>query len=95
MTAHGGRITLEDLPAAIAKPNLTNTSNGTATGTQNSSRTDNALNSADSETYDALEKRILEAALERTNGNKSEAARSLGLARTTFLDKLRKHGLRE
>jgi DNA-binding NtrC family response regulator len=49
----------------------------------------------ESETYEALERRILEAALERAGGNKSEAARALGLARTTFLDKLRKFGLRD
>jgi DNA-binding NtrC family response regulator len=42
-------------------------------------------------TYTALEKRILERALERAAGNKSEAARLLGLKRTTFLDKLRRH----
>jgi len=44
-------------------------------------------------TYAELEKRILEKALERAQGNKSEAARVLGLKRTTFLDKLRRHDL--
>lgn len=43
--------------------------------------------------YTELETRILEKALERANGNKSEAARALGLKRTTFLDKLRRAGL--
>ena len=43
--------------------------------------------------YTQLETRILEKALERANGNKSEAARALGLKRTTFLDKLRRAGL--
>jgi uncharacterized small protein (DUF1192 family) len=43
--------------------------------------------------YTDLETRILEKALERANGNKSEAARALGLKRTTFLDKLRRAGL--
>jgi transcriptional regulator of acetoin/glycerol metabolism len=38
---------------------------------------------------------VLQHALERTGGNKSEAARLLGLPRTTFLDKLRRHGLDE
>jgi two-component system response regulator HydG len=41
-------------------------------------------------TYAELEKRILLNALERAGGNKSEAARLLGLKRTTFLDKLRR-----
>ena len=43
--------------------------------------------------YTELETRILEKALERASGNKSEAARALGLKRTTFLDKLRRAGL--
>lgn len=41
-------------------------------------------------TYAELEKHILLNALERAGGNKSEAARLLGLKRTTFLDKLRR-----
>ena len=41
-------------------------------------------------TYAELERRILLHALERAGGNKSEAARLLGLKRTTFLDKLRR-----
>lgn len=44
-------------------------------------------------TYMELERRILETALERAEGNKSEAARLLDLKRTTFLDKCRRHGL--
>lgn len=44
-------------------------------------------------TYLEVECRLLQHALARAAGNKSEAARSLGLKRTTFLDKLRRHGL--
>ena len=44
-------------------------------------------------TYLEVERRLLERALRRSGGNKSEAARILGLKRTTFLDKLRRHGL--
>lgn len=44
-------------------------------------------------TFDAVEKRVLRHALAMASGNKSEAARLLGLKRTTFLDKLRKHDL--
>ena len=40
-----------------------------------------------------IEERALLRALQRTDGNKSEAARLLGLKRTTFLDKLRRFGL--
>jgi len=40
-----------------------------------------------------IEERALLRALQRAGGNKSEAARMLGLKRTTFLDKLRRFGL--
>jgi DNA-binding NtrC family response regulator len=43
-------------------------------------------------TWSEIEQRILRSALERAAGNKSEAARLLGLKRTTFLDKLRRAG---
>jgi DNA-binding NtrC family response regulator len=46
-------------------------------------------------TYVEVERRLLERALRRAGGNKSQAARRLGLKRTTFLDKLRRHGLDE
>ena len=46
-------------------------------------------------TYAEVERRLLDRALRRAGGNKSEAARSLGLKRTTFLDKLRRHGLEQ
>jgi DNA-binding NtrC family response regulator len=46
-------------------------------------------------TYIEVEHRLLERALLRSGGNKSEAARMLGLKRTTFLDKLRRHGLEQ
>lgn len=79
--ARGAQVALEDLPDAVrGHPAL-------ASGGE--------VREGDADTYDALERRILQAALERADGNKSEAARALGLARTTFLDKLRKYGLRE
>ncbi len=45
------------------------------------------------DTFEALERRILRHAIEHAGGNKSEAARMLGLKRTTFLDKLKRHGI--
>ena len=44
-------------------------------------------------TFNDLERKILERAMTRAGGNKSEAARTLGLKRTTFLDKLRRYGV--
>jgi DNA-binding NtrC family response regulator len=46
-------------------------------------------------TYVEVERRLLERALRRSGGNKSEAARRLGLKRTTFLDKLRRYDLEQ
>src|SRR5262249_9438274 len=43
----------------------------------------------------ALEEQRLREALERAHGNKSRAARSLGLSRQGFLKKLRRYGLFE
>ena len=42
---------------------------------------------------DAAEREMLEAALAETGGNKAEAARRLGLPRSTFYSKLKKHQL--
>jgi two-component system response regulator HydG len=44
-------------------------------------------------TLEEIEKKALLRALDRAHGNKSEAARLLGLPRTTLLDKLRRHKL--
>jgi DNA-binding NtrC family response regulator len=46
-------------------------------------------------TYVEVERRLLERSLRRSGGNKSEAARRLGLKRTTFLDKLRRYDLEQ
>ncbi len=46
-------------------------------------------------TYAEVERRLLLRTLERASGNKSKAARALGLKRTTFLDKLGRHALDE
>jgi DNA-binding NtrC family response regulator len=76
--AAGPRVTLEDLPP-LQDP--------TAAAASETAGDPFAGTWAD------IERRALEAALARSAGNKSEAARTLGLARTTFLDKLRRAGL--
>jgi transcriptional regulator with PAS, ATPase and Fis domain len=43
---------------------------------------------------DAVEKSFLHAALSRTNGNQSQAAKLLGLTRPAFIYRMEKHGLR-
>jgi DNA-binding NtrC family response regulator len=42
---------------------------------------------------DDIERRRLTAALAAANGNQSTAAKALGMPRTTFINKLRRHGL--
>ena len=46
-------------------------------------------------TYEEIERRAILSALARSDGNKSKAARMLGLKRTTFLDKVRRLGIDE
>jgi DNA-binding NtrC family response regulator len=41
---------------------------------------------------DEVERRVIEAALDRAEGNRTEAAALLGLNRTTLVEKLRKLG---
>ena len=45
------------------------------------------------ERLDAYERQLLREALDAADGNRTEAARSLGIGRATLHDKLRKHGL--
>ncbi len=46
------------------------------------------------ERVEALERSLLSQALSAASGNQSEAARQLGLSRATFLDKLKRYGVR-
>jgi len=46
------------------------------------------------ERVDAFEKALIQHALTAHRGNRSAAARALGIARVTLLDKLKKHGIR-
>ena len=45
------------------------------------------------EAVDAFEKNLLSSALERHQGNLSQASAALGMAKTTLFDKVKKHGL--
>ena len=45
------------------------------------------------ETTDVLERHVIEAALEGSNGNRSSAAKMLGISRQSLYVKLRKHRL--
>ncbi|WP_435009768.1 sigma 54-interacting transcriptional regulator [Tundrisphaera lichenicola] len=105
--SEGPALTLADLPLEIREPGRRRgrflvpaelrqitgrRTRGTSTvpGVSGSSRSDEP--EIDSEA-DAFERHRLLDALEEARGNKSEAARLLGLPRSTFFSKLKKHGL--
>ncbi len=48
---------------------------------------------SDPETLEEVEQRHLAAALQHTNGNRSRAAKILGISRSTLLAKIRRYGL--
>jgi DNA-binding NtrC family response regulator len=74
----GPRVTVQDLPPLSG-----------ATKAAAAASTGHPLDG----TLERVERRVLRRALERAGGNKSEAARLLGVPRTTLLDKLRRNGL--
>jgi DNA-binding NtrC family response regulator len=47
------------------------------------------------DTMDKVEKEVLINSLILSKGNKTEAADALGISRTSFYDKMQKHGLME
>jgi DNA-binding NtrC family response regulator len=49
--------------------------------------------STEPETLDAVERRHIESVLQQTGGNRSRAARLLGISRSTLLAKIRRYGL--
>jgi len=92
--AEGSTITLDELPAELLdsdEPNLREDeprkANGVpAPGPKRGIR-------AEREERDDRERERLVRALAAAEGNKAEAARALGLARSTLLSRLKKHGL--
>lgn len=77
--AGGSRVESKDLPAPVGVAELTEA----------------PREPIFSGALEAVERRILEQAMANAGGNKSRAARLLGLKRTTFLDKLKRYGLDE
>jgi transcriptional regulator with GAF, ATPase, and Fis domain len=104
----GPALTLHDLPVEIRQPSLRRSrpSLSTASRTRPASRVLAPLTSSSFQeevpTLDrsegepeamAFERHRLADALEQAHGNKSVAARLLGMPRSTFFSKLKKHGL--
>ncbi len=88
----GGLITRDHLPTPMVPPPLELPPHAVANGHTNGS----ARVSPESEdlNLDSLERTMLEKALAQSKGNKSQAARALGLTRAQVYSRLEKYGLR-
>ena len=92
----GRQITIGDLPHAVAQATFNPVSTAEPASAETRPRTPRALAEATvSRTVigSDTERQQLVAALQRCSGNKAEAARLLGIPRSTFFSKLRRHGL--
>jgi transcriptional regulator with GAF, ATPase, and Fis domain len=87
----GGLITREHLPAAVGRPEQARTGNGH--GVANSITANSPLPPGGVALAD-VERDLVEKALERTRGNKSKAARLLGLTRAQLYSRMEKYALR-
>ncbi len=88
--SEGGQITVAELPLAVAKATF-----GTATPRFGSEPSPRRLGMSSERIVigSTDEKQQLIAVLERCGGNKAEAARLMGVPRSTFFSRLRRHGL--
>ena len=92
----GRQITIGDLPHAVAQATFNPATSTVPDSSESRSRTPRLhAESAVSRTVigSDSERQQLVSALARCNGNKAEAARILGIPRSTFFSKLRRHGL--
>jgi transcriptional regulator with PAS, ATPase and Fis domain len=80
MMAMAETIDIQDLPDYLRSP-------------QRAPEGEGVVRSADEDTFADHEKRLIIEALARTNGNQSQAARSLRLGRDALRYKMQKHGL--
>jgi formate hydrogenlyase transcriptional activator len=96
--AEGTAITLADLPPDLqderhwSQRRLTAPHRPATEPERSSQRLGSVIPAQDDP---SAERRALIDALEQCNGNKAEAARKLGMARSTYFSKLKKHGLAE
>jgi transcriptional regulator with GAF, ATPase, and Fis domain len=84
----GGLITREHLPAAVGRPEQARPSNGHGAPAASASLPAGGVDLA------AVERNLVEKALEQTRGNKSKAARLLGITRAQLYSRLEKYALR-
>jgi transcriptional regulator with GAF, ATPase, and Fis domain len=83
----GGLIARDHLPAAVSRPEAARTAAG------NGGRDDGAALPPGGVDLEAVERGYVQKALEQTRGNKSRAARLLGLTRAQLYSRLEKYGL--
>jgi DNA-binding NtrC family response regulator len=96
----GGLITRAHLPAPVPRQEWANGGHGNGNGAEH--RTSNGNGSApaagrvadDNVNLDEMERGYIERALAQARGNKSQAARLLGLSRAQLYWRLEKHGIR-
>lgn len=92
----GPYITVADLPHAVAQATFQSPSVQVVDPTSSRPRIGQQFSSTTATRTvigSETERQQLIAALKRCNGNKAEAARLLGIPRSTFFSKLRRHGL--
>lgn len=83
------KIIVEDIPSLGSQPNILQQPNR-ASDEGETAKVGQERHVLD-RTFEEIEREALLHALDRANGNKAEAARSLGLKRTTFNSRLQKH----
>ena len=93
----GPAVTLDDLPSEVRQPSRRRSRNAVrlpaVVTSRNSSAGPDGVDEEDDPEFIAFEYQRLEDALAGAGGNKSEAARLLGIPRSTFFSRLKKHGL--
>jgi two-component system NtrC family response regulator len=82
-------LTPADFPLPNAKTKFARTTSATAGHLLNVALGDSSLDLRSA--LEALERQLIERALHKSGGNRTEAAAMLGLNRTTLMEKLRKH----
>ncbi len=90
----GSSLTLDDLPAEVRRPSRKKARGLVAAGRgRDAEAWSNPGDEPMDEEAESFERRRLLDALSEAHGIKSEAARMLGMPRSTFFSKLKKHGM--
>jgi DNA-binding NtrC family response regulator len=90
MMAIADTIDIQDLPEYLRFPSHSSSRSGPP---QARSQAQSMGVAADESTFDDHEKRLISEALDRANGNQSQAARALRIGRDALRYKMKKHGL--